>query len=150
MGCGRGLRRIGVSQPRSYDRPQMRLNHVTLDVHDVEASARFYVSLGLVPIVLDYPDYARLSSPEETVTLSLQRASVGGRGGRASVHLEVDDVDAAVNDLQRRGLSFVRAPADQPYLWREAVLLDPDGYEVFVYHAGKNRLNPPWRVSTPN
>ncbi len=124
----------------------MRLNHLTLEVRDVEKSARFYVNLGLVLIVVNYPDYARLSSPEEMTTLSLRRATIGGPGGRASVHLEVDDVDAAVDELQSRGLSFVRFPVDQPYLWREAALLDPDGYEVFIYYAGENRLNPPWRV----
>lgn len=30
--------------------------------------------------------------------------------------------------------------------WREAILLDPDGHRVFIYHAGENRLDPPWRV----
>jgi hypothetical protein len=26
-------------------------------------------------------------------------------------------------------------------------LLDPDGHRVFIYHAGKNRLDPPWRLA---
>jgi hypothetical protein len=37
-------------------------------------------------------------------------------------------------------------PVDQPYLWREAILLDPDGHRVFIYRAGENRLDPPWRL----
>jgi hypothetical protein len=51
-----------------------------------------------------------------------------------------------VAKLKRAGFTFTREPADQPYLWREAVLRDPDGHEIFIYHAGENRLNPPWRV----
>lgn len=39
-------------------------------------------------------------------------------------------------------------PVDQPYLWREATLLDPNGNRIFVYHAGGMRLNPPWRLES--
>jgi hypothetical protein len=48
------------------------------------------------------------------------------------------DTDHAVDELKRAGLRFACDPVDQPYLWREAILLDPDGHKVFVYHAGKN------------
>jgi hypothetical protein len=51
-----------------------------------------------------------------------------------------------VRELKGAGVSFVSEPVDEPYLWREAVLLDPDGHRVFVYHAGENRLDPPWRL----
>jgi catechol 2,3-dioxygenase-like lactoylglutathione lyase family enzyme len=34
----------------------VRLNHVTLAVEDVEASAAFYARLGLTQIVASYPD----------------------------------------------------------------------------------------------
>jgi hypothetical protein len=45
-----------------------------------------------------------------------------------------------------RRLSSHFAGADRPYLWREAVLRDPSGNRIKLYHAGENRLNPPWRV----
>jgi catechol 2,3-dioxygenase-like lactoylglutathione lyase family enzyme len=131
----------------------VRLNHVTLAVSDVESSAGFYARLGLVQIVADYPDYARFLAPDGDTTLSLQRVDRSDRSGRidrvepsASIHFEVDDVDLAVEELERAGFSFHRAPADQPYLWREAILLDPDGHQLFIYHAGENRLDPPWRL----
>ena len=38
-------------------------------------------------------------------------------------------------------------PTDQPWLWREAYLNDPDGNPLCLYHAGENRLNPPWRLT---
>lgn len=126
----------------------MRLNHVTLDASDVEASASFYDRLGLTQIVAKYPDYARFVAPGGDSTLSLQ--AVKGEIGRsaASIHFEVDDVDRTVLKLERRGIKFTRQPADQPYLWREAMLLDPDGHEVFIYNAGQARLDPPWRLGS--
>ncbi len=124
----------------------MRLNHVTLAVGDVESSSDFYARLGLTQIVADYPGYARLLAPQGDTTLSLHRAAHPVTRPSASIHFEVDDVDRAVRELERAGFDFACAPVDQPYLWREAILLDPDGYQVFVYHAGKNRLDPPWRL----
>ncbi len=124
----------------------MRLNHVTLAVGDVESSARFYTRLGLTQIVADYPHYARLLAPQGDTTLSLHPATDQASGSNASIHFEVDDVDCAVERLKGAGFSFVCDPVDQPYLWREAILLDPDGHRVFIYRAGKNRLDPPWRL----
>jgi catechol 2,3-dioxygenase-like lactoylglutathione lyase family enzyme len=124
----------------------LRLNHVTLMVSDVEASVDFYARLGLRQIVASYPDYARFVAPEGDTTLSLQRAERSKIDPAATIHFEVDDVDGAVQALERAGFEFVCPPTDQPFLWREAVLMDPDGHRVFVYHAGENRLDPPWRL----
>ena len=124
----------------------MRLNHITLAVEDVEASADFYTRLGLRQIVANYPDYARLLAPEGETTLSLHRAGPGQGAGGASIHFEVQDVDQTVTQLSGKGFVFSSEPVDQPYLWREAILLDPDGHEIFIYHAGENRLDPPWRL----
>jgi organic hydroperoxide reductase OsmC/OhrA/catechol 2,3-dioxygenase-like lactoylglutathione lyase family enzyme len=124
----------------------VRLNHVTLALEDVESSARFYARLGLTRIVEDYPSYARLLAPRGDTTLSLHPAANLASEPSTSIHFEVDDVDRTVEDLKRAGFRFECDPVDQPYLWREAILLDPDGHRVFIYHAGKNRLDPPWRV----
>ncbi len=124
----------------------MRLNHVTLAVRDVESSARFYTRLGLTQIVADYPDYARLLAPQGGTTLSLHQTRRPVSERSASIHFEVEDVDRVVGELKRAGFSFVCDPVDQPYLWREAILLDLDEHRVFIYHAGKNRLDPPWRL----
>jgi catechol 2,3-dioxygenase-like lactoylglutathione lyase family enzyme len=124
----------------------VHLNHVTLAARDVEHSARFYAKLGLTLIVADYPDYARLLAPQGDTTLSLHRVEHHSPESCASIHFEVEDVDGTVQALKQVGIEFVRDPVDQPYLWREAVLLDPDGHRVFIYHAGENRLDPPWRI----
>lgn len=125
----------------------MRLNHVTLAVSDVECSAGFYARLGLVQIVAAYPDYARFVAPQGDTTLSLHRVERTALEPSASIHFEVEDVDRAVEQLKQAGFGFVCDPVDQLYLWREAILLDPDGHRLFIYHAGQNRLDPPWRLS---
>jgi catechol 2,3-dioxygenase-like lactoylglutathione lyase family enzyme len=124
----------------------VRLNHVTLTVSDVEASAAFYARLGLMQIVASYPDYARFVAPQGDTTLSLHYTEGSLLVPGASIHFEVDDVDRAVVELKEADFCFVCDPVDQPYLWREAILLDPDGHRVFIYYAGENRLDPPWRL----
>jgi catechol 2,3-dioxygenase-like lactoylglutathione lyase family enzyme len=124
----------------------MWLNHLTLTVEDVEASARFYTRLGLTQIVANYPLYARFIAPDGVNTLSLQRSEQPLGTSSVSIHFEVDDVDLSVRQLKGAGFDFIEDPTDQPYLWREAKLLDPDGHIIFIYHAGENRLNPPWRL----
>jgi catechol 2,3-dioxygenase-like lactoylglutathione lyase family enzyme len=123
----------------------MRLNHITLPASDVESSAAFYTRLGLRQLVADYPSYARLLAPDGDTTLSLHQA-MGAIPNGASIHFEVRDVDQTVEQLKKAGLRFVCDPVDQPYLWREAVLLDPDEHRIFIFHAGENRINPPWRL----
>lgn len=110
----------------------------------MERSAGFYVRLGLTQIVADYPHYARLLAPDGDTTLSLHQAGTVRIG--ASIHFEVDDVDQTIQQLRQAKFDFACDPVDQPYLWREAILLDPDGHRIFVYHAGENRLDPPWRL----
>lgn len=124
----------------------MRLNHVTLAVADVEASADFYLRLGLTQIVASYPDYARLIAREGETTLSLQHNEMTSHPTPTSIHFEVENVDQAMAALEEAGFHFETAPTDEPYLWREATLADPDGYRIFIYSAGENRLNPPWRL----
>ena len=48
--------------------------------------------------------------------------------------------------LKEQGVVFDTEPADEPWLWREARLRDPDGNVLCLYRAGVNRRNPPWRV----
>jgi catechol 2,3-dioxygenase-like lactoylglutathione lyase family enzyme len=123
----------------------MRLNHITLHARNVEDSAGFYVRLGLTQIVANYPHYARLLAPDGDTTLSLHQAGDALQDG-ASIHFEVEDIDRTVQQIKKAGFDFVCDPVDQPYLWREAIPLDPDGHRIFIFHAGENRIDPPWRL----
>jgi catechol 2,3-dioxygenase-like lactoylglutathione lyase family enzyme len=123
----------------------MRLNHVTVGATDVERSVGFYSRLGLDQIVADYPDYARLVVPDGESTPSLHRVDVVA-APTTTIHFECDDVDERVAGLKAGGFAFDLDPTDMPYRWREAILRDPDDNVIFLYTAGENRLNPPWRL----
>ena len=62
---------------------------------------------------------------------------------------ECENLDAVVADLKSKGIKFDADPQDQPWLWREAYLRDPDDNVICLYHAGHNRQNPPWRINRP-
>ena len=129
----------------------MRFNHVTLDVADLERSKAFYRTLGLIQIVDSPPRYARFMFPEGDATLSVE--VMGDKpdrpADRAQLFFECEALDETVAALKGKGLVFEQEPTDMFYLWREARLRDPDGHDLRLYHAGENRLNPPWRVEEP-
>lgn len=123
----------------------MNLNQVTLPATDVEQSAEFYRRLGFVQIVSNLPHYARFECAVGGATFSLHHVA-SSRPSDTIIYFECDDLDAVYEKLQAEGLSFDRAPTDQPWLWREAHLRDPDGNILCLYHAGVNRRFPPWRI----
>ena len=126
----------------------MQLNHVTVAVSDIERSVRFYRTLGLVPVVLAR-HYARFVCPEGRSTFSIHRSDEPAASLTAStavVYFECDELDATVKKLEAAGLVFYSQPAEQKWLWREARLHDPDGNPICLFHAGQNRIDPPWKV----
>jgi predicted enzyme related to lactoylglutathione lyase len=62
------------------------------------------------------------------------------------LYFECDDLDQTVEALKSRGLIFDEDPADRPWLWRQAYLRDPNGNKICLFHAGRNRKDPPWKV----
>jgi catechol 2,3-dioxygenase-like lactoylglutathione lyase family enzyme len=123
----------------------VRLNQVTLHVTDLERSVAFYAALGLKQIVAS-ERYARFACPDGDSTLSVEVVDDASAGSADVIYFECDDLDADVRDLEERGVVFDTPPTDQSWLWREARLHDPDGHALCLFHAGENRLNPPWRL----
>ena len=126
----------------------MNLNQVTVPSTDVARAAEFYKRLGLIQIVESLPRYARFVCPDGNTTFSIHQADRVADSSSIVVYFECDDLDARVAQLRQSGISFESDPVDQPWLWREAYLLDPDGNLVCLYYAGENRLNPPWRLGS--
>lgn len=122
----------------------MRLNQVTVAVTDIARATGFYRALGLVPVVLA-DHYARFVCPDGEATFSIEHAAAVTPGDTVT-YFECDDLDARVTTLKAAGIVFASGPVDQPWLWREARLVDPDGNRLCLFFAGENRLNPPWRV----
>lgn len=124
----------------------MRLNQVTLPALNIAVSVAFYRKLGFELIVSE-DHYARFKSTSGDGTFSLHRVDHVLTPPQTIVYFECDELDRLVSDLKSKGVQFTQDPRDEPWLWREARLVDPTGNEICLYHAGANRLDPPWRVA---
>jgi len=127
----------------------MNLNQITIPSTNLHKSADFYQKLGLQLIVDSIPRYARFVCPDGESTFSIhhvEKLATGGEG--ISIYFESDNLDGEVIRLKKEGIVFDQDPIDQVWLWREARLKDPDGNLIILYHAGENRINPPWKVKT--
>ena len=145
-GLGQGSGPVGQVGVRLDVGAGPRLNQVTITGTNYERSADFYRRLGLKQIV-DSPDtgYARFETAGG-VTLSVQIDPEEKIIATTAIYLECDDLDERVEKLARSGIAFEHGPRNQPWLWREARLRDPDGNIVFFYKAGEARRFPPWRM----
>jgi catechol 2,3-dioxygenase-like lactoylglutathione lyase family enzyme len=121
----------------------MNLNQVTVPALDIAASVSFYQRLGL-ELIVKSPHYARFACPSGNATFSVDLTDTVPVGSEIVVYFEIEDLDRRVEELQCAGIAFAQQPRDEPWLWREARLLDPAGNVICLYHAGENRLNPPW------
>jgi len=145
---GQGAGPIGQANVRLDVGAGPRLNQVTVTGTNYERSVDFYRRLGLKQIV-DSPDtgYARFETAGG-VTLSVQIDADEKIIATTAIYLECDDLDERVEKLARSGVAFEHGPRNQPWMWREARLRDPDGNIIFFYHAGESRRFPPWRIET--
>jgi hydroxymethylpyrimidine/phosphomethylpyrimidine kinase len=143
---GQGAGPMGHSRVRLDVGAGPRLNQVTVTGTNYERSADFYRRIGLVQIV-DSPEtgYARFETAGG-VTLSVQIDADEKILATTAIYLECDDLDTRVEQLARSGVAFEHGPRNQPWMWREARLRDPDGNIIFFYKAGENRRFPPWRM----
>ena len=125
----------------------MNLNQVTVPSMDLKKSIPFYQKLGLRLIVKSLPHYARFECPNGDSTFSIHLTDKLPKGEGIYVYFECDDLDKQVENLKKEGIQFDQEPVDQRWLWREARLKDLDGNQIILFHAGENRLNPPWRIN---
>lgn len=126
----------------------MNLNQVTIYTNKTVESVEFFEKLGLRRIVDSLPRYARLECPDGEATLSVNESQEDTPVKNIVLYFECEDLDAEVIRLKSIGIDFTQEPTDQPWLWREAYLLDPNGNRICLFRAGENRKNPPWRVKT--
>ena len=143
---GQGNGPMGHARVRLDVGSGLRLNQVTVTGTNYERSVDFYSRIGLRQIV-DSPDtgYARFETAGG-VTFSVQIDPDEKIIATSAIYLECDDLDQRVEGLARSGIAFEHGPRNQPWMWREARLRDPDGNIIFFYKAGENRRFPPWRM----
>jgi hydroxymethylpyrimidine/phosphomethylpyrimidine kinase len=143
---GHGAGPIGQAAVRLDVGAGPRLNQVTVTGTDYERSVDFYRRLGLKQIIANPPDYARFETAGGA-TFSVQIDPEEKIIATTAIYLECDDLDERVEQLARSGIPFEHGPRNQPWMWREARLRDPDGNIIFLYKAGEARRFPPWRIS---
>ena len=126
----------------------LRLNQVTLPVRNLARSQQFYAGLGL-KLIVSAEHYLRFEVGDGASTLSLEQVgSETPTDGGAWLYFECDDLDDRVTALRADGYNFEKPSTDQPWLWREAWLTDPDGRRLCLYSAGEMRRFPPWRIGS--
>ena len=119
------------------------------DGHRLRTSVEFYRKLGLKQIVDSPTPITRASRRPAAATFSVQIDPEEKIVATTAVYLECDDLDERVEQLARSGIPFEHGPRNQPWMWREARLRDPDGNMIFLYKAGEARRFPPWRIEEP-
>jgi hydroxymethylpyrimidine/phosphomethylpyrimidine kinase len=144
-GLGEGSGPIGQSRVRLDVGGGPRLNQVTVTGTNYDRSVAFYKAIGLKQIVDNPPDYARFETAGGA-TFSIQIDPEEKVQATTAVYFECDELDKQVEQLARSGIAFEHGPRNQPWMWREARLRDPDGNIVFLYKAGEARRFPPWRM----
>ena len=145
-GLGQGSGPIGQGRVRLDVGAGPRLNQVTVTGKDYDKSIAFYRALGLKQIVDSRENkYARFETAGGA-TLSVQCDPEETISATTAIYLECDDLDERVERLARSGIPFEHGPRNQPWMWREARLRDPDGNIIFLYKAGEARRFPPWRI----
>ncbi|MES2137608.1 MAG: bifunctional hydroxymethylpyrimidine kinase/phosphomethylpyrimidine kinase, partial [Pseudomonadota bacterium] len=130
-GLGQGAGPIGQARVRLDVGSGPRLNQVTVTGTNYERSVDFYRRIGLKQIVgSEENGYARFETAGG-VTLSVQIDPDEKIIATTALYLECDDLDERVEKLARSGIAFEHGPRNQPWLWREARLRDPDGNIIF-------------------
>jgi catechol 2,3-dioxygenase-like lactoylglutathione lyase family enzyme len=107
------------------------LQTIVLYVTDVERAARFYRDqLGLAQA---YESGGRVALRCGPTRLLLHPTEDPERGPwNVELYLQVEDVDGVVSRLRAQGVGVLLEPTDEPWGERNAGVLDPDGYPVYL------------------
>jgi catechol 2,3-dioxygenase-like lactoylglutathione lyase family enzyme len=115
--------------------PTILQNHYVLAVHDVKASARFYVDALGFTIAAEPPGWIFVSRDNCTIMLGecpddMHPSELGCHNYFA--YLRVDDADAWYAQLQAKGIDFLSPLADKPWGMREFGVRTPDGHRIMI------------------
>ena len=111
---------------------------VTLFVEDLSEAKRFYTDVFGLPIFFEDDSSAVFKFGDTLVNLLDVTEAPGlvapaavapvDTGARFQFTLEVDDVDAMAEELERRGVELLNGPMDRPWGVRTASFRDPGGH----------------------
>jgi lactoylglutathione lyase len=110
------------------------LQTVVVNVRDVDGAARFYRDLLGMQQVYEHGGRIGLQCGEARVLLHPTDTSERADAAAWNVELyfQVDDVDQAIDALRLEGVGVLVEPTDEPWGERDAGVLSPDGYPVYL------------------
>jgi len=107
---------------------------VMLGVHDVTRSLAFYRDMLGLQVQREIPGFAFLNAGGVTLCLSEPAAKVRGQlAGAGEIVFSVEDVTAAYQALQAKGVQFTHEPRNITPTARVANFDDPDGNHLSLY-----------------
>jgi catechol 2,3-dioxygenase-like lactoylglutathione lyase family enzyme len=99
---------------------------------DIDAAKRFYSDVLGLDTVMDMGWIATYGS-NETMTVQMSFMNEGGSGTPVpDLSIEVDDVDAALDGMEKAGFTIEYGPADEPWGVRRFYVRDPFGKLVNI------------------
>jgi catechol 2,3-dioxygenase-like lactoylglutathione lyase family enzyme len=103
-----------------------------LQCESLSEAAEFYVAVLGLEVVMDLGWIVTLADPDQPgVQLSLMTHDESGPVVPVA-SIQVDDVDAAYDEAQRRGAEIVHPLTDEPWGVRRFFVRDPAGHVVNV------------------
>ncbi len=115
---------------------------VVIHVADVGRSAAFYEHALGMPRVYEHRGRIAVQLGEGRLLLhpsALDSQDVAtARHGRTELYLSVPDVDAALRELRDKGVPVLQEATDEPWGERDAAILDPDGYPLYLTQHGSS------------
>lgn len=109
---------------------------VAIYVQDPQRARAFYEGMLGLPFISERANRIQLAVGDTRLLLSPthvdEQDAAGALHGRCEVYYEVADVDNLVAQLRDEGVPVTQEPTDEPWGERDAVVLDPDGFPVFL------------------
>ena len=116
--------------------PDLKVGYVNVFVTRFEEAVRFYRDVLELPLRFEEAEFGYASFSAGAVAFSLARTDDASQVGRhTGIGLVVDDLDAAYEELSRRGVAFDMPPTKQPWGGTLALFRDPEG-NVFYLDPG--------------
>lgn len=113
----------------------LTLNWITLRIRDLDASLAFYHGILGLPIERRFESRGRqiamlgAAGQPKIELIEGSEITVAPHSG-ISVGFEVEDLDRAMEALQRQGIPIARGPIESNPDLRFFYILDPDGFDV--------------------
>ena len=111
---------------------------ITLFVEDRQRSKEFYERVFQVPVLFEDENSAAFKFENTIINLLarpaahelIEPATVAGpeAGARSEFTIGVDDANASVEQLRKRGVELLNGPIDRAWGMRTAAFADPDGH----------------------